>query len=77
MKVGDLIELSAHGKRLEMTHHRRGVVGLVERIVRRVVSGGGVEPAYGILWADTRKPRDAWRYDRRDIKRAKGRTHGE
>lgn len=77
MKVGDLVELSAHGKRLEMTCHRRGVVGLVEKIVSRVVSGGGVDVVYSILWSVDHKPRDAWRYYRRDIKHAKERPHGE
>ena len=77
MKIGDLVVLSAYGKGLSMCYHRRGVVGLIERIVRRCTAGGGVTQSYSVLWTDTGKPRDAWRYDRRDLKYAKGKKDGK
>ena len=77
MKVGDLVELSAHGKSLNMCYHRRGVVGLIEAIARKPVANGHAVPTYSILWADTHKPRDGWRYDRRDLKHARRKANGE
>jgi len=77
MKVGDLVELSAHGNSLNMCYHRRGVVGLIEVVASRAVAGGGVESAYSVLWPCAKKPRDAWRYDRRDLKHARRKTNGE
>ena len=77
MKIGDLVVLSAYGNSLDMCYHRRGVVGLVEKVVSRGVSGGQVVHRYNVLWTDTSNPRDAWRYDRRDLKYARGMKDGK
>ena len=73
MKVGDLIELSAHGKSLVMCCHRRGVVGLIVEILQERYKPN----VYSVMWTDADKPQDRWYYSRRDLKYAKGRPHGE
>ena len=73
MKVGDLIELSAHGKSLVMCCHRRGVVGLIVETTINCTSHN----VYSVMWTDADKPKDAWKYARRDLKYARGCKHGE
>jgi hypothetical protein len=77
MKVGDLVELSSSGNTLNMCSHRRGVVGLIETIASRTVAGGHVEPQYSVFWTDAKKPRDGWRYNRRDLRHARRKKNGE
>ena len=73
MEIGDLVELSAHGKSLVMCHHRRGVVGLIAKIQQAHHNPN----VYSVMWTDADKPQDGWQYSRRDLKHTKGCKHGE
>jgi hypothetical protein len=73
MKIGDLVELSAHGKSLVMCYHRRGVVGLITEIYLLHHSPN----VYGIMWTCATKPEDGWQYSRRDLKHTRRQAHDE
>jgi len=65
MKVGDLIELSAYGKRLHCVSERRGKLGIVVAV--------RPAPDWGVVvdWLDTTHPEARYCHPRRDLKIAK------
>tara|TARA_R110002074_G_scaffold360414_1_gene533143 strand:+ start:46 stop:258 length:213 start_codon:yes stop_codon:yes gene_type:complete len=70
VKVGDLIELSAYGKRLTCNHHQLKNVGLVVGVDLTESLGPGMHPmtAMTVRWMGHEKP---IHQIRRDLKHAK------
>ena len=54
MKVGDLVELSAYGKKLELNAEHRGQVGLVVRTDAGTTAHGHI--AISVVWAGDTNP---------------------